>query len=383
MLPFHTDPLRRREADPRIPFVDLARQTESIADEVREAMLGVVEDGNFILGSQLEQFEVAFAQYIGVRHAVGVGSGFDALRLTLIALDVGSDDEVILPANTFIATALAVSSVGARPVLVDCDRHTYNIDVSRLDAAITTRTRAIIPVHLTGQSVEMDAILELAAEHHVPVIEDACQAHGAAYRDQRCGSFGAAGCFSFYPGKNLGAFGDGGLVTTDNELLAQRLRRLRNYGQEAKYQHTEMGVNSRLDTLQAAVLGVKLRYLDKWNSARTSHAAEYLRLLEGVGDLRFQARTPHATHVYHLFMVESDHRDALQQHLADRDIQTGIHYPTPIHLQEAYSEQGYQQGDFPVAELLSKRILSLPMFPELTTAQVARVADAARSFFGK
>ena len=364
-----------------IPFVDLATQHAMIQSEINDAIQQVLSQSNFILGSQVEEFEQAFATFVGSEHAVGVSSGLDALRLALMALDVGSGDEVILPANTYIATALAVSSTGARPVLVDCDSETYNVDVSLIESAITPRTRAIIPVHLTGQSADMEPILEIANRHDLYIVEDAAQSHGTLYKNQPCGSIGTVGCFSFYPGKNLGACGDGGMATTDDAKLAVRLRRLRNYGQQAKYQHVEKGLNARLDTLQAAILTVKLRYLPQWNNARAVHAEKYKEMLTGVGDLVFQRRVPYSTHIYHLFMVETEQRAALQKHLNAARIDTGIHYPVPIHLQQAYADLGYGKGDFPEAEQLAERTLSLPMFPELRSDQIGRVAEEVKGFF--
>lgn len=365
-----------------VPFVDLRPQYETIKQEVDEAISQVVSRGNFVLGSEVSDFEQAFCRLTGTKHGIGVGSGLDALRLTLAALRVGAGDEVIVPANTYIATALAVSSTGARPVFVDCEPATYNIDHSRIQSAISAKTRAIIPVHLTGQPADMNPILEIADQRGLTVIEDACQAHGASYHKQACGSLGRAGCFSFYPGKNLGAFGDGGLITTDDDELAGRLRQLRNYGQRVKYEHVVIGVNSRLDTIQAAVLAVKLRYLDKWNEARRRHAAQYRRALEGVGDIRLQSLAPNSTHIYHLYVIETEKRDELQQHLNQHGIQTGIHYPIPVHLQEAYSALGYRRGGFPVAEKLAKTMLSLPMFPELSNDQIEHVVSSVRQWFG-
>ena len=364
-----------------IPFVDLPAQHVTIQSEINAAIQQVLSQCNFILGSQVAEFEQAFARFVETEHAIGVSSGLDALRLALMALDIGSGDEVILPANTYIATALAVSAVGARPVLVDCDPETYNIDVSLIELAITPRTKAIIPVHLTGQSADMAPILEVADRHDLYIVEDAAQSHGTLYRGQPCGSIGIVGCFSFYPGKNLGACGDGGMATTSNAELAERLRRLRNYGQRAKYQHVEKGLNARLDTLQAAILTVKLRYLPQWNEARAAHAEKYKEMLTGVGDLVFQQRAPYSTHIYHLFMVETEQRAALQKHLNAAGIDTGIHYPVPIHLQQTYADLGYSKGDFPKAERLAERTLSLPMFPELRSDQIRRVAEGVKGFF--
>ena len=275
-----------------------------------------------------------------------MGSGLDALRLGLLALEIGPGDEVIVPANTYIATALAVSEVGADVVLADCDPATYNVDPDAVAAAVTSRTRALLPVHFTGQAAEMRPLLDLAASNDLAVVEDAAQAHGTLYEGRPCGSIGKLACFSFYPGKNLGAYGDAGMVTTSDASVAERTRRLRNYGERAKYDHVVKGVNSRLDGLQAAFLSVKLAHLPSWNAARLGHADEYAAELAGVGDLVLQKRAPTSTHVYHLFIVETAERDALREHLAERGIQTGIHYPIPIHLQEAYRDLGLGPGDF-------------------------------------
>ncbi len=364
-----------------IPFVDLVAQYKSIAGEVDRAFHEVTASAQYILGARVERFEEEFAAFVGVDHAVGVGSGLDALRLGLLALEVGRGDEVILPANTYIATALAVSEVGADVVLVDCDPETYNIDPAAVASALRSRTRALLPVHFTGQAAEMRPLLELAANNSVEVVEDAAQAHGALYEGRPCGSLGKVACFSFYPGKNLGAYGDGGMVTTSDPVVVERTRRLRNYGERAKYDHVVKGVNSRLDGLQAAFLSVKLPHLASWNEARLRHADMYTVELEGVGDLGLQKRSPSSTHVYHLFVVETAERDALRDSLAERGIQTGIHYPIPIHLQEAYSDLRLGPGAFPHAERLAHETLSLPMYPELTEEQIRSVTEAIREFF--
>jgi len=364
----------------RIAFVDLHAQHQPLRAALDRAIGEVVAGGQFILGPQVAAFEQRFAAYCGARHAIGVGNGMDALRLALMALDVRGGDEVILPANTYVATALAVSAVGAVPVLVDCDPRTYNLDPRGLERAVTPRTRVIMPVHLTGQAADMDAVMAVAERRGLHVIEDAAQAHGAAWRGRRCGSIGAVGCFSFYPSKNLGAFGDAGMAVTNDDALARRLAQLRNYGQSQKYEHVAAGLNSRLDSLQAAVLAVKLPHLDRWNEARVSRAARYRAALRGVGDLRLQEIAPGATSVYHLFVVETEHRDRLRRHLADAGIDTGVHYPVPIHLQPAYAA-GYRMGQFPHTEALARRSLSLPMFPELRDDQVDAVAAAIRRFF--
>lgn len=362
-----------------VPFVDLKAQYQTIRDEVRTAIDNVLESTQFILGDAVERFEGEFATYLGVKHAIGVGSGLDALRFALEASGVGPGDEVIIPANTFIATALAVSTVGAKPVLVDCREDTYEIDFELIEPALTARTKVIMPVHLYGQSVDMTAIMEIARSYHLDVIEDAAQAHGTRFLTKSCGTFGRAGCFSFYPGKNLGAYGDGGAVVTDDNDFAERVRRLRNYGQKSKYIHVEKGINSRLDTMQAAVLSVKLRHLDRWNASRSAHAAVYSDTLQTYG-VSAPAIDPRSTHTFHLYVVCSPQRDELQKHLRDLGVQTGIHYPVPIHLQEAYRELGYEKGAFPVTERLAGQILSLPMFPELSGEQIELVVKAVGEF---
>lgn len=365
----------------KVPFVDLSIQHAALRDEINQAWSGTLDRSDFILGQAVDRFERDFAAFVGVKEAVGVATGLDALRLSLAALGVGPGDEVIVPANTFIATALAVSQAGARPVLVDCDPTNYNIAVDAIEAAISPRTKAILPVHLAGLPADMDGILKCAARHHLSVVEDACQAHGASYRGQMCGGIGATGCFSFYPGKNLGALGDGGMIVTNRPELADQFRQLRNYGQRAKYEHVVAGMNSRLDTLQAAVLQIKLRRLPEWNEARGRHAIRYRELLKGVGDLQFQSGDAESRHVYHLMIVQTEHRDSLRQYLAERGIQTGIHYPCPIHLQPAYAFLGYSAGAFPVSERLAQRCFSLPMFPELADWQIEWVAQSIREWF--
>lgn len=362
-----------------IPFVDLQAQYRSIQADVLRAISGVLDTSQYILGDAVQSFERAFAEFIGSRNAVGVGSGLDALSLALDALDIGPGDEVIIPANTYIATALAVSAVGATPVLVDCREDTFEIDTELIEPALTGRTRALMPVHLFGQSADMDAIEAVASAHNLVVVEDAAQAHGTRFRGRRCGTFGRVGCFSFYPGKNLGAYGDGGIAVTDDDEIAERLRRLRNYGQRVKYEHVERGTNSRLDSIQAAVLNVKLPHLEQWNASRATNAAMYMEMLANT-DVVTPVLDPRSTHIFHLFVVRTKHRDRLMKHLADHGIQTGIHYPIPIHLQQAYRQLGLGTGAFPVAERLADEILSLPMFPELTPEQIGRVVDAISAF---
>lgn len=362
-----------------VPFVDLKAQYQTIRDEVRAEVDNVFESAQFILGDAVEKFERDFASYLGVKHVIGVGSGLDALRLALEAAGVGAGDEVIIPANTFIATALGVSATGAKPVLVDCREDTYQIDPTLIEQAITPRTKVIMPVHLYGQSADIKAVVEIARSHQLEVIEDAAQAHGTRFLGQRCGTFGLAGCFSFYPGKNLGAYGDGGAVATNDDDFAKKLNSLRNYGQKQKYVHVEKGTNSRLDTVQAAILNVKLRHLDDWNAARRAHAAIYSDSLADRGFI-VPALDPRSEHIFHLYVVRTRNRDELQKHLASRGIQTGIHYPIPIHLQEAYRDLGLGKGSFPVTEKLADEIVSLPMFAELTQHQIELVLDALSKF---
>ena len=365
----------------RVPFVDLKAQHAVIREEIRQAMDKVVDACDFILGSELARFETAFAAYLGTAHAIGLGNGLDALRWALFSLRIGNGDEVIIPANTYIATALAVSAVGARPVLVDAEDVSWNLNPELLEQAITPRTRAIILVHLYGQPADLDPILAVASSHGLRVIEDACQSHGARYRGKVTGTFGDIGCFSFYPSKNLGALGDGGAAVTGNSELADTLLQLRNYGQRKKYDHAIIGGNSRLDNLQAAVLSVKLAYLDRWNEMRKGHAALYGRLLSSIPEVAIPRVAPDRDHIFHLYVVHVPDRDRLQAHLAERGIVTQIHYPIPIHLQEAYRDLGYSPGAFPVTERAAHGILSLPMHPELLAEQIEYVADSIRTFY--
>jgi dTDP-4-amino-4,6-dideoxygalactose transaminase len=343
----------------------------------------VLDTSAFILGREVEAFERAFAEYVGAQECVGVSNGTAAIQLALQACGVGAGDEVIVPANTFFATAEAVSTAGATPVFVDCDPVTYNLDAGRIEAAVTARTRAVIPVHLYGQPADLDAVFEVAAAHDLLVIEDAAQAHGARYKGERVGARGRAGCFSFYPGKNLGAYGEGGAVVTNDAGVARRLRMLRDHGSEQKYRHELVGYNSRLEGIQGAVLSVKLKHLDYWNARRRRHAARYRELLTPLADygaLVLPREAAYAEHVYHLFVVQTDARDTLQRYLSAAGVQTGIHYPVPVHLQPAYAALGHREGDFPNAESQSRRVLSLPMFAELTEHQLKYVADAIADF---
>ena len=358
----------------QVPFVDLRAQHAPLNDAIEREFRELMAHGDFILGAAVERFEAEYAAFIGTRHAIGVGTGLSAIELALRAFDVGPGDEVITPANTFIATVLAIMAVGATPVFADMDADTYTLDAGALASAVTSRTKAIVPVHLYGQPVDLDPVLAVARRHDLIVIEDAAQAHGARYKGRRAGGFGHAAAFSFYPSKNLGALGDGGMITTGDDRAAETLRLLRNYGQRVKYQHAIAGTNSRLDTLQAAVLSLKLPHLDAWNAARRRHADAY------GARLGTHVKTPAAAdgveHIYHLYVIETRERDAMEQRLRARQVQTGIHYPVPAHLQAACASLGYKAGDFPATEAAAPRILSLPMFAELTEAQIDYVAAA-------
>ena len=364
-----------------VPFVDLRKQYASLKDKMVPAVESLMESSQFILGKSVSDFETSFAEAHQVKHCVGVGSGTDALHIILLALGIGPGDEVITAANTFIATAEAISLTGGKPVFVDVDPRTYTMDPSKLAAAITERTRAIIPVHLFGQPAAIDELTEIATRRGVIVIEDACQAHLASFKGSFVGHFGVAAAFSFYPGKNLGAYGEAGAVLTNDDALSAKLRILRDHGQVKKYQHAMWGLNYRLDGIQAAVLSVKFPYLKSWTDARRSHARTYDMKLKGVGDVVAPYARPDVTHVYHLYVIQTAQRDALQKHLLERDIHTGLHYPIPLHLQDAYKSLGYGQGDFPVTEQLAARGLSLPMFAELTSEQVEHVVTSIREFF--
>jgi dTDP-4-amino-4,6-dideoxygalactose transaminase len=369
-----------------VPFVDLQAQYRSIKSEVDAAIQRVLDTSAFVLGREVEAFERAFAEYVGAEFCVGVSNGTAAIQLALTACGVGAGDEVIVPANTFFATAEAVSTANASPVFVDCDPASYNIDASKIETAITPRTRAVIPVHLYGQPADLGPIFEIAGRHNLIVIEDAAQAHGARYKGRRVGPLGRAGCFSFYPGKNLGAYGEGGAVVTNDKEVARRVRLLRDHGSEQKYRHEIVGYNFRLEGIQGAVLGVKLKHLDRWNELRRGHAARYRELLaplEASGALALPEEMSYAESVYHLFVVQAEARDALQRFLSAAGVQTGIHYPVPVHLQPAYASLGHKEGDFPEAERQARRLLSLPMFAELTARQTAYVSDALGDFFAE
>ncbi|MFL6231269.1 MAG: DegT/DnrJ/EryC1/StrS family aminotransferase [Pyrinomonadaceae bacterium] len=363
-----------------VPFLDLKAPYAELKEEFDAAFQRTAESGWFITGHEVEAFESEFAAVCGARHCVGVANGLDALHLILRALGIGAGDEVIVPSNTYIATWLAVTYAGATPVAVEPDDRTYNLDPARLEEAVTPRTKAIMPVHLYGQPADMDAIREVAAPYGLKVIEDAAQAHGARYKGRPAGSLGDAAGFSFYPGKNLGAMGDGGAVTTDDDALADRLRVLRNYGSRVKYYNEMKGFNSRLDELQAAILRIKLTKLSEWNERRKRIAARYLQTLEGVADLVPPFVPAYADPVWHLFVVRHPRRDELQKHLAERGVGTLIHYPVPPHLQRAYAELGLVPGAYPLAERQAREVLSLPMGPHLSDEEVDYVIARLSAF---
>ena len=359
----------------KVPFLDLKAHHQPIREQLDAAIGEVIDAGAFAGGPFVAQFEKEFAAYCGAAHAIGVGNGTDALWFALLALGVGPGDEVITVPSTFMATVEAVSVCGARPVFVDIEEATYNLDPGGLERAITPRTKAIIPVHLFGQCADMDPILEIAARHRLPVIEDACQAHGATYKGRKAGTMGVAGCFSFYPGKNLGALGEAGAIVTGHAELAGKAQVLRDHGQARKYHHSHIGWNGRMDGIQAAVLSVKLKQLDVCNLRRRSHALLYDQLLGGTREVIIPAQGCSNQSVYHIYAVRVKDRDQVLQSMAEKGISCAIHYPIPVHLQEAYRFLGRGRGSFPVAERCAGEFLSLPMFPELTREQIHAVAD--------
>lgn len=397
-----------------IPVFDLTRQNTALKSELFDAINQVIKEGIFILGKKVAEFEAAFAKYLGVQYAVGVASGTDALTLSLLALGIERGDEVIMPANAY-PTAFAVTSIGAIPKLVDIDPNTYNIDTALVAQAVTGKTKAIIPVHLYGQPADIEAILEIGKRYKIPIIEDCCQAHGARivvnlesrtrktspYPSpirrgdlrgevwKKVGSLGDVGCYSFYPTKNLGCFGDGGMVVTNNPDIYEKVRLLRMYGEKKRYQSVLMGINSRLDELQAAILLVKLKYLGRWNSRRRELAKIYTSPYPSPnrrGDSRgevFPSESDYVKHVYHLYVIRSKKRELLKDFLAKKGIGSAIHYPTPIHLQPSFKFLGYKYGDFPEAEKACKEVLSLPMYPELSDDEVKRVVNVIEEFFNK
>ncbi len=366
-----------------VPLVDLSAQYASIRPEIDAAIHSVITRSAFIMGPDVREFEAHFAAYCTAGFAVGVASGTAALDLTLRACGVGPGDEVITAAHTFIATAEAISAVGARPVFVEIDPQTYNLNPDAAAAALTPATRAILPVHIYGQPADMTRIMEIARASDLVVVEDAAQAHGASWRGRRVGTLGHAACFSFYPGKNLGAYGDAGAVTTDNARIAEQVSLLRNHGRHSKYLHDIKGFGERIDTLQAAILAVKLRYLEAWTAARRRLAARYTELLADLaGEIVLPSVHPDAEPVWHLYVIRTPQRDALLEHLNRHGVGAGIHYPTPLHLQPAYADLGYVRGNLPITEAVADTCLSLPIFPEMTNAQQEHVVTTLRAFFG-
>lgn len=362
----------------KVPFIDLALQYRNLKAEIDKGIQELCSQCSFILGPQVKEFEEGFASFVSSKHCQGVASGTDALELAFRALGIGPGDEVIIPANTFVATAIGVMQAGATPVMIDIDPSSYLIDYEKLEDACSARTKAICVVHLYGRSCDMDTIMSFAESRSIAVIEDAAQSHGATWKGKPTGSFGDIGCFSFYPGKNLGAYGDGGATVTDSDLLDHKLRALRNYGSQIKYEHPEVGTNSRLDSMQAVVLNVKLKHLAQWNQNRWNAAKRYcdnLKPLADQGLVQLPELATSAEHVFHLFVIQVGDRESLMAHLADSNVQSGIHYPKPIHLQGGYADLGYSKGDFPVTEAASERIMSLPMFPEITSEQVDYVCE--------
>lgn len=360
-----------------VPYLDLKAQYHSIKQEIDAAIASVLESSQFVLGREVAAFEREFAAYCGASHCIALNSGTSALHLALLAAGVGPGDEVITVPFTFVASVAAVLYAGARPVLVDIDPQSFNMDPAAVEAAITPRTKAILPVHLYGQPVDMDPIMEVAGRHNLVVIEDAAQAHGAKYKGRPVGSIGHIACFSFYPTKNLGAYGEGGAVTTNNTQCAETIRRLRDWGQDRKYHHVLRGYNYRMEGLQGAILRVKLRHLEIWTERRRAVAQQYHEALRDCG-LTLPHEMPWARHVYHVYTLRSEERDALQAALSAEGIQTAIHYAIPAHLQPAYADLGYREGDLPRAEIACKQVLSLPMYPELSTPAVAHVTAAVR-----
>ncbi|MDB0025395.1 DegT/DnrJ/EryC1/StrS family aminotransferase [Flavobacteriales bacterium] len=365
----------------KIPFLDFNSIHEVIRPDLNKAASSVIESGWFVNGAEVTAFEHAWANFLGTDMCIGVSSGLDALELSLRAAGIGEGDEVIVPSNTYIATALASTHVGAKPVFVEPVPSTYLIDVDRIENAISERTKAIIPVHLYGQAADMHSIMALAEKHGLFIVEDNAQAHGSTWEGQRTGSFGHANATSFYPGKNLGALGDAGAVTTNDSQLARQIKMLRNYGSEVKYHNEVIGYNKRLDEMQAAFLSVKLKHLETWTASRQAIAEQYLEGLEGVGDLVLPVTQAKATHVFHLFVVRTNCRDELAAHLKDQGIGTLIHYRIPPHLQPCYADLGHVRGDFPIAEELANTVLSLPIWPGMTAGQVKAVVMAIKGFF--
>ena len=371
----------------KVPFADLTRDEKetfiegtSLEQRIKWAIFNVIDKKAFILGEHVASFENSFAEFCGVKYCIGVSDGLSALELSLISKGIGSGDEVITVANTFNATVGGILKTGAKPVLVDASNSDFNIDINKISEKISKNTKAIIPVHLYGQSSNMNPLWELAERNNLSIIEDACQAHGATFEGKRVGSLGKAGCFSFYPGKNLGSYGDGGAVVTNDSDVADFIRKTRNYGQSKKYFHDIRPDNARLDAIQAVVLSEKLKVLDKWNAMRSDNARIYRDNLNEVNDIELPSERKSGEHVYHLYVIKSDKRDELEKYLESRGITTGLHYPVPIHLQKCFAHIGYKEGDFPVSEHLSKKVLTLPMFPTMRKEEITYITDSIKEF---
>lgn len=363
-----------------IPYLDLAAQLRPLRKEIDAVIAKTLDNCSFCLGPDVVQFENDFARYCGAQYAIGYNSGTSALHIAMLLLGIGQGDEVITTPHTFVATSWAISYVGARPVYVDIDDQTFTIDPAKVEKAVTPRTKAIMPVHLYGHPCDLDPLLEICRKHKLPLVEDAAQAHGAKYRGKTVGTFGVLSGFSFYPGKNLGACGEGGALVTNNEAYAARARSLREHGSRQRYFHDEVGFNYRMEGIQGAVLGVKLRYLERWTQGRRRVAERYHQLLAGT-PLQLPHEAEYAESVYHLYVVRHPRRDGLKKHLEDHKIGCALHYPLPLHLQKCYAALNYREGDFPVAEKAARECLSLPIYPELTDEQIGRVADVIKDFF--
>ncbi len=365
----------------KIPFINFKLMHDPIRSEIDSAIRDVINNNSFILGKSVSEFESAFAAAHGVKHCIAVSSGTDANHLVLWSLGIGAGDEVIMPANTFIATAWGATLCGAKPVFVDCEDDSYNIDPEKIELQITPKTKAIVAVHLYGQCADMERIRKISDSHGLILVEDAAQAHLAGYNDKKAGGLSTAASFSFYPGKNLGAFGEGGAVTTNNDELAARVRMLRDHGSSKKYYHDMYGHNYRMEGIQGAVLGVKLKYLHEWNENRRSAAGKYFRELNDVDEIVLPKEMLYAKHVYHLFVIKTKKRDELQKYLNDNGISTGMHYPVPLHLQKCFENSGYKKGDFPVTESLADECLSLPMFPHISDDEIKYICEKIKHFF--
>ena len=364
-----------------IPFIDLRKQYDSIKEEINPAIQNVIDNSAFVLGKSVSDFETAFAAAHNVKHCVAVSSGTDGNHLASWALGITSGDEVIIPADTFIATAWGATLCGATPVFADCHKDSYNIDPEKIEEKITSKTKAVVAVHLYGQPADIDAIRKITEKHNLRLIEDAAQAHIAEYNGNKIGGLSDICSFSFYPGKNLGAFGEGGAVTTNSDELALKARMIRDHGSRQKYFHEMYGHNYRMEGIQGAVLGVKLKHLNYWTECRRSVAKKYCEQLKDINEIKLPAEMPYAKHVYHLFVIQTDRRDELQIYLNENGIATGLHYPVPLHLQKCFEHLGYKKGDFPVTEGLAANCLSLPMFPELSDEQIGFICDRIKMFF--